>query len=111
MDTNTNALVTALLGAGGATFLWTVVKAYLAIRNDADSREDKAMHRLADWEADCRQQLSREREAGAYWYRVVGIYQHVLERNGIKEPWLPPRPASMGNPTENDPDHRNTTTT
>lgn len=90
-----NDLIILLLGTGGATFLWTVAKVYLAIRDNAESREDKAVRRLSDWEADCRQQLAREREMGAYWFRVTGIYSHALLSHGVEEPMLPPRPASM----------------
>lgn len=85
-------LVVALLGAGGATFLWTVVRSYIAIRNDADSREDRAILRLSEWEEECRLQLAWEREMGAYWCRVAGIYAHVLAVNGLQEPELPLRP-------------------
>lgn len=89
------SVIALLLGTGGATFLWTLAKVYIALRDNAESREDKAMRRLADWEADCRQQLAREREVGAYWFRVTGIYSHALLAHGVPEPVLPPRPQTM----------------
>lgn len=86
------ALVVALLGTGGATFIWTVVKSIIAYKNSAEGREDKAIARLEKFEETCREQLTWEREMGAYWVRVAGIYAHALAVNGIKEPPLPVRP-------------------
>lgn len=85
-------LIVALLGVGGAAFIGALVKSYLALRDSAEGREDKAIARLERYERDCRAQLKQERAMGAYWYRVAGIYAYVLERSGIPEPPLPPPP-------------------
>ena len=87
-----NTLIIALLGMGGATFVWTVVKSVIAWRDRAEGREDKAVGRLERFEQQCRDDLAWEREIGNYWYRVVGILQHELAQNGITMPELPPAP-------------------
>lgn len=87
-----NDLVLALLAAGGATFVWTVVRSIIALRNSAESREDKAVARLERYEQECREQLAHEREWGAYWSRVAGLYAHAMASAGVPEPQLPQPP-------------------
>lgn len=91
-DETVRALVVALLGTGGATFIWTIVRSIIAWRNSAEGREDKAVARLEKFEEDCREQLRCERAWGAYWHRVAGIYEFSLVRNGIDLPPVPPEP-------------------
>ena len=90
----TRDVVVALLGIGGGTFLWTMARSYLAIRDSAEGREDKAVERLERFEHDCREQLRAEREWGAYCFRVAGIYRYALNAGGIPEPSLPPEPST-----------------
>jgi hypothetical protein len=88
-------IIYALLGTGGATFLWTIVKSMIAYRDSAEGREDKAVGRLEAFEAECRRQLAWEREMGAYWHRISGIMEYTLIANGIKVPPLPKQPAQL----------------
>jgi hypothetical protein len=88
-----NDIVTLLLGAGGATFLWTATRSYIAIRNGVERREDKAVARLEEYEESCREQLEAERERRTYWLRVAGLYSYTLAAHGIPEPPLPDPPA------------------
>jgi len=71
-------IILALLTAGGATFIWTVVKSVIAFRNSAEGREDKAVGRLEKFEADCRSQLRMERAWGAYWSRRAASLERVI---------------------------------
>lgn len=93
------SLVVVILGAGGATFIWTVVRSYLAVRDSAEGREDKAIARLERFEADCREQLRCEREWGHYWQRTAAIYLYALTVHGVPEPPTPRRPED---PPRND---------
>jgi hypothetical protein len=86
-------VILALLTAGGATFVWTVVKSVLAFRNSAEGREDKAIGRLEKYEAECRDQLSRERAWGAYWSRRAAVLEYGLRQNGIDPPPPEPEPS------------------
>ena len=88
-------LITAVLGAGASTLVWTISRSILAFRDNAEGREDKAIARLERFEESCRDQLECERRVSAYWYRVAGILQHALDVNGIPTPWLPPRPDEI----------------
>lgn len=89
------AVIIALLGTGGATFIWTIVKSMIAYRESAEGREDKAIARLEKYEAECREQLAYEREMSFYWARCTGILQHTLAVHGIEEPRLPKRPDNL----------------
>lgn len=86
------AIVLALLGTGGATFIWTVAKSIIAFRNSAEGREDKAVARLEQFEADCRSQLQYEREWGSYWQRRAATLEYLCRANGI------PVPSEEGRP-------------
>lgn len=94
-DGTWQTIIVALLGTGGATFVWTVSKSFLAYRDSAEGREDKAVGRLEKFEAECRRQLAWEREMGAYWYRVAGILEHTLAVHGVEIPLLPPQPSQL----------------
>jgi hypothetical protein len=94
MDTNWSSdVVTLLLGAGGATFIWTVTRSYLAVRNGAERREDKAVARLEQFEEACREQLEQERRWRAHWQQVAGAYAYTLNAHGVSEPVLPQPPT------------------
>lgn len=87
MDKNLlNTLIITLLGTGGATFVWTVVRSFIALRNSAESREDKAVARLEKFESQCREQLARERAWGGYWNARAANLEHTLRVNGITPP-------------------------
>lgn len=77
-------IILALLGTGGATFIWTVAKSVIAWKNSAEGREDKAVARLEQFEKDCRAQLRTEREWGTYWQRRSGQAEYILHREGIE---------------------------
>lgn len=85
-------IILALLTAGGATFLWTAVKSVIAYKNSAEGREDKAIGRLEQFEARCRQELAHERRWGSYWSRRAAVLERLLLTNGIEPPPLEPEP-------------------
>lgn len=85
-DQTLQTLVIALLGTGGATFIWTVAKSIIAFKNSAEGREDKAVARLEKFEETCREQLQAEREWGAYWQRRAAMLEYVVRQNGIEPP-------------------------
>jgi hypothetical protein len=85
-------IVYALLTAGGATFVWTVVKSIIAYRNSAESREDRAVGRLERFEEDCRAQLVQERRWGAYWSRRAAVLERALVLCCGPENVPPPEP-------------------
>lgn len=87
------SLIVALLGAGGATFIWTVARSILAFRNSAEGREDKAIARLERFEYDCRSQLVKERVWGAYWQRRSAMMEAALSRAGVPAPEVEPPPS------------------
>lgn len=87
-----NTLIVALLGAGGATFIWTVAKSVIAFKNSAEGREDKAIARLERFESDCREQLAHERSWGAYWQRRSAMMERALLMAGVEVPPCPDPP-------------------
>lgn len=79
-------VVYILLGSGGAAFIWTITRSYLAIRGRVDTKEDKALKWILSDQEDCRRSLARERTWGAYWFRRAGQYEHELASHGIPFP-------------------------
>lgn len=86
-------LVVVILSGGGAAAIYTLVKAWLAIRGLADTREATAISNLERWrvEADRRAdhayaELEHERELVAYWLRRSAQAEHVLALNGLELP-------------------------
>lgn len=91
-----NTAIIALLGAGGATFIWTVVKSIIAYKNSAEGREDRAVARLEKFEASCREQLEHERRWGYYWRNRAATMEHALLVAGVPVP--PDEPPPPRNP-------------
>jgi hypothetical protein len=79
-------LIVALLGTGGAAFIWTVAKSIIAFRHSAEGREDKAVARLEKFEEACRDQLREERAWGSHWQRRSATLEYLLRQNGIPVP-------------------------
>lgn len=91
--------VVAILGGGGAVAIFTLAKAYLAIRGAADTREASAIANLERWRKDADTRAARayyelgiEREVSSYWQRRAGVAEHLLARHGIEPPDPPPTP-------------------
>lgn len=108
--TYTQQLVVLVLSGGGAAAVFTLAKAYLAIRNDADTREQAAIANLERWrlEADERAttayaELGLEREVSSYWQRRAGQAEHLLARHGIDVPEPPPAPEEWRGAPPRDP--------
>ena len=94
IDANTfQWIVGLLLTGGGATFIWTVTRSYLAIRGRVDSREDKALERMALHEDKAWDELAQERTWGAYWFRRAAILERQLIKHGIAVPNTGPEPV------------------
>ena len=91
-EATVNNVILALLTAGGATFVWTVTKSFIAFKNSAEGREDKAVGRLERFEANCREELAYERRWGAYWQGWAATLEFGLRQNGIDPPPRPPEP-------------------
>lgn len=93
-------LILALLTAGGATFIWTVVKSIIAWRNSAEGREDKAIGRLERFESDCRKQLAYERRWTSYWSRRASVLERIILVNlgaeHLPTPEQEPGPLDVG---------------
>ena len=85
-DQTIQTLIVALLGTGGAAFIWTVAKSVIAFKNSAEGREDKAVARLEKFEEACRDQLREEREWGSHWQRRAATLEYLLRQNGIPVP-------------------------
>lgn len=77
-DETFRTLIIALLSAGGATFVWTVVKSAIAWKNSAEGREDKAIGRLEKFESNCRKQLAFARKLTDYWARRATRLERVI---------------------------------
>lgn len=88
-------IVVALLGTGGATFLWTAFRSVIAWRDSAEGREDKAVARLEKFEKNCREQLECERAISSWWRQRAGELEYTLLKAGLPIPPEPPRPARV----------------
>lgn len=100
---STQQLVALVLGGGGAAAIFTLVKAYLAIRADADTREAAAVSTLDRWRREAEQRaaetwdrLEHEREVNEWLFRRVGALEHLALSNGLTIPAYPPKPAPGG---------------
>jgi hypothetical protein len=93
-------LAVIILSGGGAAAIFTLVRAFLAIRSSADTREAVAISNLERWrvEADNRAdrayaELEHARELSAYWQRRSAVMEHALVLNGGVCPPFPDPPA------------------
>ena len=87
-------IVTALLSAGGATFLGSVVKGWLTLRTGARARERET---ISDLGADRDRAVESERATLAdarYWQRIAGKYAYQLTQAGINPDPETPEPPS-----------------
>ena len=91
------ALIVALFSTGGATFIWTLVKSYIAWRDSAELREDKAIARLEEFERRCREELECEREWSQHWRMWAGKLEYAMEQRGHP---LPERPSPPARPSD-----------
>jgi hypothetical protein len=102
--------VVLILSGGGAMAIYTLVKAFLAIRSSTDTREATAIGNLERWrlDADKRadafyQDLIYERQLSAFWQRRAATVEHVARVNGVDVPPLPPAPKPTApSPTSNE---------
>lgn len=86
-----------LLGGGGAAAIYTLVRAFLALRSSTDTREATAIANLERWrhEADARAEqfysdLVFEREISIYWQRRAAEVEVTARLGGVTVP--PPAP-------------------
>lgn len=95
-------IVVLVLSGGGAAAIFTMVKAFLAVRGSTDTREASAIANLERWrlQADERadgfyQDLCFERGVSAYWMRRAAELEHAFRASGGEVPPAeppPPRP-------------------
>lgn len=88
-------IVVALLGTGGATFIWTAFRSVIAWRDSAEGREDKAVARLEQFERNCREQLEWERTMSSWWSHRAGELEYALSKAGLPIPPEAPRPVRV----------------
>jgi hypothetical protein len=95
------------LTGSGALGIFTIVRAFLAVRNNVETREGKAIANLEQWrvDADVRAenaearcsalstQLDVEREWGRYWQIRSARAERALTLAGLELPTPPARPA------------------
>lgn len=100
-------LVLFVLAGGGAVGLFTLVRAYLAVRGSVETREAQAIANLEQWRRDadsradaasgreqrCLDSLNRERDWGRYWQLRAARAERALIANGLEVPAQPARPA------------------
>lgn len=98
-------IIVLLLGAGGATFIWTLVRSYLAIRGAAETREAVAVKNLERWrdEADRRasvwqKKYEMQNDMTDYWRQRAATLEHRMNLAGIEVPPLPPKPPVWQDP-------------
>jgi hypothetical protein len=98
-------IIVLLLGAGGATFIWTVVRSYLAIRGAAETREAVAVKNLERWrdEADRRAAVWQKKyemqiDLTEFWRSRAAGLEHRMNLAGLEVPPLPPRPPIWQEP-------------
>lgn len=104
-------IIVLLLGAGGATFIWTVVRSYLAIRGAAETREAVAVKNLERWrdEADRRAAVWQKKyemqvDLTEFWRYRAATLEHRMNLAGVEVPPLPPRPPVWQEPLVGMPD-------
>lgn len=100
-------LVLLILTGGGALAIYTLVKAFLAVRAGVETREGEAIGNLVQWRLDadaradaaaaradsCTVKLELEREWGRYWQLRAARAERALAAAGLELPALPVRPA------------------
>lgn len=98
-------IASLLLGGGGAAAIFTLVKAWLAVRSSTDTREATAIGNLEKWRlaADARadgfyRDLVYERELSLYWQRRAAELEVVARLNGATIP--PPAPPPVKDPQQ-----------
>ena len=91
-----------ILSGGGAGAIFTLVKAFIALRRSTDTREATAIGNLEKWRIQADQRadtayadLAFEREMSAFWQRRAAELEHVAIARGIRLPPLPPRPIRV----------------
>lgn len=96
-----------LLAGGGAVGIFTLVKAFLAVRNGVEVREGKAIENLEQWRKDaderadkanaradrCADLVEIEREWGRYWQIRAARSERALVAAGVDVPPEPLRPT------------------
>ena len=76
-------LITALLSAGGATFIGSLVKGIRSLRGGARAREREAINDLARWREeadDARREAEQDRD---FWRRIAGSYAYQMRMAGL----------------------------
>lgn len=81
MDLST--VLAVIIGAGGATFIGAVVRAWLDLRAGSQARERDVKTDLKSWNDEL-EHRAREAELDRdYWRRIANGYYGQLVRNGL----------------------------
>jgi hypothetical protein len=102
---NGEQIIVLLLGAGGATFVWTLVRSYLAIRGAAETREAVAVKNLERWRdhSDYRakmleQKLEHQTDLTEYYRFRSATLEYQMTSEGLEVPPPPPKPPANMEP-------------
>lgn len=85
------ALITALIGAGGATFIGSLIRGWGSLRTGARAREKETLSELIR----SRNEAEADRD---FWRDVAGGYRFQLRQSGVA-----PQPADPLQPSERRP--------
>jgi hypothetical protein len=91
--TTAQQVAMVVFSGGGAAAIYTLAKAWLALRADADTREATAIAMVEKWRQQAEERADRlavELEAAhdmkSYWRSRAGRLEHLLATNGIAIP-------------------------
>lgn len=76
-------VVILILGGGGAASIYTLVRALLAYRNNAEAREDKAIENLERWRIDSDDRATKALADADYWRAQAAKWEHLARSNGL----------------------------
>jgi hypothetical protein len=75
-------LITTLIGAGGATFVATLIKGWSSLRSGARSLEKEAVADLARARDEAEDRCRKAVRDGEFWRSTAGSYAYQLIRAG-----------------------------
>lgn len=88
------ALITGLLGGGGALFIGALFKGWADLRGGARAREREAVTDLAAARDDAEHRRAVAERDRDYWRAIAGKYGYQLRHHGLNpEPEMPEAPS------------------
>jgi hypothetical protein len=100
MDNWLPALITALLGAGGATFVTALIRGVGSLRRGARALERETVEDLAAAREEAAERERRALADARFWQSIAGRYHFQLHQAGVTpEPDNPVPPSDQPRPT------------